>query len=293
MKAGFIGTGVMGRPMAHNVLKAGHSLVVFDIQPEQVKDLVDAGATLAQSPADLAARCEALFLSLPADPEVEAVMLGPEGVIAGAGPGTVVIDTTSGTPHAARRMEAAASARQVGYLDAPVSGGVKGAREGTLTLMVGGDGGAVGKVRSLLTAVGRNIYEVGPVGAGRTLKAINQIIAGLNAAILCESLVLAKKAGISAETFLEVLGNTAADSYQLQTKLPQFIIPRKFDGGFRINLMLKDLDIAMEMARQLQAPALISSLGTQLYRAAARSGYGQKDTSSMVQFLSSLGGVDF
>jgi 3-hydroxyisobutyrate dehydrogenase-like beta-hydroxyacid dehydrogenase len=293
MKVGFIGTGAMGKPMAHNIIKAGHSLAVFARNPEKIAELLHAGASPANCPAEVASRSEAVFLSLPADREVDEVVSGERGVLEAASAGTILIDTTTGTPSAARRVAEQAAKKQVFYLDVPVSGGVKGAREGTLTLMIGGERAAVQKVRSLLQSIGQNIYEVGPVGAGRTLKAINQIIAGLNAAVVCESLVLARSAGISPETLLEILGKSAANSYQLQTKLAQFIIPGKFEGGFRINLMLKDLDIAMEMARQLRIPAFLASQGAELYRAAAAGGYSDKDTSGMVLFLSSLAGMNF
>jgi len=292
MSTGIIGTGVMGKPMAENILKANYPLSVFARHPEKVQDLIASGATLAHSPAELASRSEVVVLCLPADPEVEDVVLGPEGILTGAQSGCLIVDTTSGTPRSAQRIATEAANKGVGYLEAPVSGGVKGAREGTLTLMVGGNSEALSRARGTLETIGRNIFHVGPVGTGRTLKAVNQVMAGLNAAVMCESLALAERAGISPETFLEVLGKSAADSYQLRSKLPQFIIPGRFDGGFRINLMLKDLDIALEMARHLEAPAFLASLGAQLYRAAAGSGYSEKDTSSMVRFIGDLGGID-
>ncbi|MPY90026.1 MAG: NAD-binding protein [Luteitalea sp.] len=288
MNIGFIGTGVMGKPMARNVIETGNPVTIFARHPEKIADLSAAGAEVADSPAELASRSECIFLSLPTDSDVEAVVLGDDGILQAARPNTVVVDTTTGAPRFASRIASALTEHDIFYLDAPVSGGVKGAREGTLTLMLGGESAVVDRVRSVLDAVAANVYLVGPVGAGRTLKALNQMMAGLNAAVLCESLVLAKRAGVSPETFLSVLGKSAGNSYQLQTKLPQFIIPKKFDGGFRISLMLKDLDIVLEMARELQTPTLLTALGTQLYRAAGAAGYRDKDTSALFGFLSSF-----
>lgn len=291
MRVGFIGTGVMGKPMAANVLDAGHPLTIFARHPEKIADLIAAGATLAGSPADLASQSECIVLSLPTDADVEEVMLGSVGVLAATQANSVIVDTTTGAPEFASRIAAAANERAASYLDAPVSGGAKGAREGTLTLMIGGESAAVDRVRGVLDALGKKVHLVGAIGAGRTLKALNQMMAGLNAAVLCESLVLAREAGVSPETFLSVLGTSAGSSYQLQTKLPQFIIPGTFDGGFRISLMLKDLDIALEMARALHTPALLAALGTELYRAAGAAGYGEKDTSSLFAFFSAFSGA--
>lgn len=293
MKVGIIGTGIMGKPMAHNILKNGHELAVYARHPEKVKDLEAAGATFAGSPGEVGEVSECVLLSLPFDPEVEQIVLGENGVLSGAAGGTVIIDTTTGTPRSSRHIAAIAAEKGVYYLDAPVSGGVKGAENGTLTIMLGGEETAIEKVRPVFEAISKTCYVIGPVGAGRTLKALNQIMAGLNALVLSETVVLGKKAGISPETFLEVLGKSAADSYQLKTKLPQFIIPGKFDGGFRMELLIKDLDIAQEMAKELKAPAILTGLASQLYRAAASSGYAQKDMSSMSNFLGSFVGVGF
>ena len=293
MNVGIIGTGVMGKPMARNILKAGHALTVYARHPEKVKDLEAEGATLVGSPEAVGVESECVLLSLPFDPEVEKTVLGEDGVLSGATAGTVIVDTTTGTPQSSRRVAASVAEKDVYYLDAPVSGGVKGAENGTLTIMLGGEDKAVDKARSVLDAISNTVYVIGSVGAGRTLKALNQIIAGLNSLILSETVVLGKKAGISPEVFLEVLGKCSADSYQLQTKLPQFIIPGDFDGGFRMELLIKDLDIAHDMAKELNAPAMLTGLATQLYRGAASAGYAKKDMSSMTNFLGAFVGVEF
>jgi len=293
MNVGIIGTGTMGKPMARNILKTGHSLIIYARHPEKVKDLEAEGAKLVASPADVGAESECILLSLPFDPEVEEVVLGEKGILAGASSGAVILDTTTGTPKAAVQVASVTAQKGVGYVDAPISGGVKGAIEAKLTFIVGGENADVKKAMPLMKELGSNVFQVGPVGAGRAVKALNQIISALNTLTLCETVVLGRKLGVSPETFFEVLSKCAANSYHLQTKLPQFIIPGKFDGGHRIAMMIKDLEIALQVAKDLNTPAMLTGLGIQIYRAGASAGYAKKDISAMVNFLGSFVGLDF
>lgn len=285
MRIGFVGTGVMGKPMAHNLLKADHSLFVYARHPERVQDLQDSGAKLLDSPSEVAEQSQYMFLCLPRDGDVEMNVLGPRGILERASAGLVIIDATSGTADSARKIASRVEKSGVGYLDAPVSGGVKGAQDGKLTFLVGGPQPLFDQSKGLLKSLGTNIYHVGPVGAGRTLKALNQMIAAVNTLALCEAVVLGEAAGLSASTMYEILKNCSANSYQVQIKLPQFIIPKKFDGGFRVELMLKDLDIGLAVAQDMGSPSFLSSLASQIYRAAANAGYSQNDISSLVEFL--------
>jgi len=293
MDAGIIGTGTMGKPMAHHILKAGHALFVYARHPEKVKDLELAGAVIVASPAEVGARSKCVILSLPFDPEVEEVLLGERGILAGAPPGTLILDTTTGSPRAAVQVAAVTKSKGVEYIDAPISGGVKGAVEGKLTFIVGGDPEAVKRAMPLMKRMGQNVFPVGPVGSGRAVKALNQIISALNTLTLCETVVLGKKLDISPETLFEVLSKCAANSYHLQTKLPQFIIPGKFDGGHRIEMMVKDLEIALQLAKELNTSMMLTGLATQMYRAGASAGYARQDISAMVNFLGSFVGLDF
>jgi len=293
MKVGIIGTGTMGKPMAQHVLKAGHSLIVYARHPEKVKDLEGEGGKIVASPAEVGASSECIILSLPFDPEVEEVVLGKKGILEGALPGTLILDTTTGSPKAAVQMAAATRPKGVEYIDAPISGGVKGATEGKLTFIVGGETLAVQKAIPLMKIMGSNVFPVGPVGAGRAVKALNQIIAALNTLTLCETVVLGKKLEISPETLFEVLSQCAANSYHLQTKLPQFIIPGKFDGGHRIEMMIKDLEIALQVAKEMNTSLILTGLGVQMYRAGASAGYATQDISAMVNFLGSFVGLNF
>jgi 3-hydroxyisobutyrate dehydrogenase-like beta-hydroxyacid dehydrogenase len=236
---------------------------------------------------------EVIVLCLPTDLEVDAVIRGEQGILAGALPGTLILDATTGTVAAAQRVAQTIKTRGLDYIDAPISGGVKGAVEAKLTFMVGGENQAIDRALPVMEAMGTTIFRVGPVGTGRLVKALNQIIAGLNVLTLCETIVLAKKAGVSPERVFEILSKTSANSFHLQTKLPQFIIPGRFDGGFRIDLMLKDLEIGMQIAKEIQTPVILTGIAGQLYRAASASGYGSKDTSSMANFFGSFVGIDF
>lgn len=292
MKVGIIGTGTMGIPMARNILKAGDALIIYARHPEKVEGLKQGKSKIVNSPAEVGVESEIILLSLPFDPDVEEIVLGENGVLSGAAPGSIILDTTTGTPEASVQMAALCAEKEVGYLDAPISGGVKRAEEAKLTFIVGGEDNIFDKALPLMKKLGENIYKVGPVGAGRTLKALNQIIAGMNTLILCETLALGQKAGISPETFYEVLSKCAANSFHLQTKLPNFIIPGNFDGGHRIEMMIKDLEIALQVAKAHKTPIMLTGIGTQLYRAGAGSGYSDKDISSMVNFFGSFAELD-
>jgi 3-hydroxyisobutyrate dehydrogenase-like beta-hydroxyacid dehydrogenase len=234
-----------------------------------------------------------IILCLPTDLEVDAVIGGEQGILAGASPGTLVLDTTTGTPAAAKRIAQSLKSRGIDYVDAPISGGVKGAVDAKLTFMAGGEDKVIDRAVTVMEAMGTTIFRVGSVGTGRLVKALNQIITGMNVLVLCESVVLGKKAGVSPERIFEILSKCSANSFHLQTKLPQFIIPGKFDGGFRIDLMIKDLEIALQTAKENTTPMMLTGIANQVYRAASASGLGSKDVSSMANFFGSFVGVDF
>ncbi len=292
MRIGIIGTGAMGQPMARNILKTDSSLFIFARHPEKVDGLIQKGATVVQSPAKLAAECDMIVLSLPFDPDVEQVLLGKNGVLSAAAPGLIILDTTTGTPAAAIAMAQRCLEKDIGYIDAPISGGVKRAEEAELTFIVGGEQRFIEKSMPLMQQLGNNIFVVGPAGSGRILKTLNQIIAGMNTLVLCETVAMGLKFGISPQTFYDVLSKCAANSFHLQTKLPNFIIPDQYNGGHRIEMMIKDLEIALGVAKQQQIPLILTGLGTQLYRAGCGSGYSAEDISAMVKFFSALNGSE-
>lgn len=293
MNVGIIGIGAMGKPMAANILKAGHALHLFARNPEKAKELEAAGAMPAASAAEVAAASDFIVLSLPFDPEVDEVILGARGILERAKPGLLILDTTTGSTQAAVRLGEQLRARGIAYLDAPVSGGVKGAVEGTMTFLAGGAAADIERATPLMQCMGAHIHHLGPVGAGRGLKALVQIIAALNTLTLCEAALLGKRMGIEPAKFYEALSDTAANSYHLQTKLPQFIIPGTFDGGHRIEMMVKDLEIGLQLGRDMNNSMMLSAFAAQLYRAAATAGYAKKDISAMANFFGSFVGIDF
>ncbi len=288
MKIGIIGTGAMGLPISFNLLKSAGELFVYARHREKVTALVKKGATVAATPAELGAACKLILLSLPFDPDVEDVLLGENGVLSRAAAGTIILDTTTGTPAAAVDMEIRCLEKGIGYIDAPISGGVKRAETAELTFIVGGEKRFIDTAMPVMELLGSDIFVVGPVGSGRVLKSLNQIIAGMNTLVLCETVAMGLKFGISPQTFYDVLSKCAANSFHLQTKLPNFIIPDNFAGGHRIEMMIKDLEIGLGIAKEKKFPLMLTGLGNQLYRAGAGSGYADRDISAMVKFFSGL-----
>ena len=291
MNIGFIGTGTMGKPMAKNILKSGYPLYVYARNKDKVKDLEAEGAKLVGTPLEVAVNCSIIVLSLPFDPEVTEIISGDNGLLSGLKADSLIIDTTTGTPQNSEEMASLLASKGVGYIDAPVSGGVQGSIDGTLTFIVGGSEKAIEKASPIFNAMGSKTYRVGDVGTGRTLKALNQIISALNTLTICETVVLGEKLGVKPEKFYEILSDCAANSYHMQSKMPNFIIPEKFDTGHRIEMMVKDLEIALQIAKDNNVPMFMSSLGTQMYRAGSASGYSKKDISAMVKYLGSIVGV--
>lgn len=291
MNIGFIGTGTMGKPMAKNILKSGYSLYVYARNKDKVKDLENDGAQLLGTPFEVAKKCTIIVLSLPFDPEVTEIISGNEGLLSGLSADSLIIDTTTGTPKNSEEMVSLLALKGVDYIDAPVSGGVQGSIDGTLTFIVGGSEKAIEKATPIFNAMGSKIYRVGDVGTGRTLKALNQIISAMNTLTICETVVLGEKLGVTPDKFYEVLSDCAANSYHLQSKMPNFIIPEKFDTGHRIEMMIKDLEIALQIAKDNNVPMMLSSVGTQMYRSGSAGGYAKKDISSMVKYLGSIVGV--
>ncbi len=287
---GFIGLGIMGRPMARNVLGAGFPLVVYDLQPGPVADLVAAGARAAASPAALAQQVDVVLLCLPDSPDVQAALTGPEGVLAGARPGQVIVDMSTISPVVARELAAAAAAQGVTLLDAPVSGGQVGAVQGTLSIMVGGDAAAFAQVRPVLAAMGKTILHIGDSGAGQVTKACNQIVIAVTIEAVAEALVLAAKAGVDPAQVRQALLGGYAYSRVLEGHGERFLA-RNFTPGFRTRLQHKDLNIAMDAGRAYGAPLPATALVHQLYGALMARGDAEQDHSILVTLLEELAGV--
>lgn len=284
---GFIGVGNMGNPMAFNVLKAGFAMTVFDVNARAMENLIQAGARKAGSAPEVVDGADIVLTSLPASPDVEAVYLEPGGLVDRARPGTILVDLSSVLPATPKKIEPRAKARGVHFLEAPVSGGVTGARAATLAIMVGGDAEPLSRAQPVLRTIGPNIFHVGAVGAGNTMKAINNMMSCVNALAMMEGLVLGVKAGLDPMTIYEVVRASSGGSKALE-RIPRAILPRNFAPGFKVALMNKDLDTFNSIARELHVPVSFSNVAQRYEQAALAAGLGEQDTSSVLTIIERL-----
>ena len=290
VSVGFIGVGNMGNPMAGNVLKAGFSMAVFDKNPQAMANLVQAGAQGAASAREVVERSEVVLTCLPASPDVEALYLEPGGLVERAKPGTILIDLSSVFPSTPRKIEPRAKERGVHFLEAPVSGGVSGARAATLAVMVGGDPEVLTRARPVLSALGPNIFSVGPVGAGNTVKAINNMMACVNSLAMMEGVALGVKAGLDLMTIYEVVKASSGGSKALE-RIPNALVPRNFQPGFKVQLMNKDLETFNTIAKELHVPVSFSNVAQRYQQAAMAAGLADHDTSVDMTIIERLAAV--
>jgi 2-hydroxy-3-oxopropionate reductase len=287
---GFIGLGIMGRPMARKLLKAGYPLVVHSRSRGPVDEIAGVGAKVGTSPRDVAAQSDVMITMLPNSPDVEQVVLGRDGVIEGARPGLVLLDMSTISPIVSQRIGAALAEKSVAMLDAPVSGGEKGAVDGVLSIMVGGDKAVFDKALSIFQAMGKTITHLGPLGAGGFTKLANQIIVAVNLTALGEALTLAKKAGLDRELTLTALAGGLAGSKCLDQKKPNYV-SETYNPGFKIDLHYKDLGLIMESARALGVPLPATAAVQELFSALRVKGRGGLDHSCVITLLEDLAGL--
>jgi 3-hydroxyisobutyrate dehydrogenase len=287
VKVGFIGVGNMGNPMAGNVLKQSFPLTVFDLNPKAMENLVQAGATKAGSAGEVVDNSEIVLTSLPASPDVETMYLAPGGLVDRAKPGTILIDLSSVLPSTPRKIEPRARARGVHFLEAPVSGGVSGARAATLAIMVGGEAEPLERAKPVLRAIGPNIFHVGPVGAGNIVKAINNMMACVNGVAMMEGLAVGVKAGLDPMTVYEVVKASSGGSKALE-RIPRALIPRDFEPGFKVALMNKDLDTFTTIAKELHVPISFANVAQRYQQMALAAGLGEQDTSVVMTIIERL-----
>ena len=276
----FIGTGIMGAPMAGHLLAAGHAVTVHNRTRAKAEDLVRRGAAWADSPADAARGAEAVFLNVPDTPDVEAVITGSGGVLSVAHERMLVIDHSTISPSATRRLAEALAARGAKLLDAPVSGGDVGARNATLSIMVGGDEAAFGRVRPMLERLGKTITYCGPSGSGQLTKLVNQILVSVTNLAVCEALVFARRGGLDSEKTVAALSGGAAGSWQLANLGPR-MLAGDFEPGFMINLQVKDLRLVMEAADELGLEPAAVGMVKRLFEAAQAQGRGREGTQAL------------
>jgi 2-hydroxy-3-oxopropionate reductase len=290
MDIGFIGLGIMGKPMAKNLLKAGHKLVVYDILDAPVKELAEAGATAGTSSKDVASRSELIITMLPNSPHVKEAVLGKNGVIEGARPGSVLVDMSSIAPLVSREVAAELARKGIEMLDAPVSGGEPKAIDGTLAIMVGGKDAAFEKVKGVLLKMGASAVLCGDIGAGNVTKLANQIIVALNIAAMSEAFVLAVKSGVQPERVFDAIKGGLAGSVVLNAKAPM-VLEGNYRPGFRIELHMKDLQNALDTAHEIGVPVPLTSQVMEMMQALKVDGKQAQDHGGLIQFHEKLAGV--
>ena len=290
-KIGFIGLGIMGKPMSKNLIKAGYDLTVCDINSAAVNELVALGARSAATPKDVAAQTEIVITMLPNSPQVKAVILGKDGVIEGARRGTLVVDMSSIAPLAAQEVAKALSEKSIRMLDAPVSGGEPKAIDGSLSIMIGGDAAAFDEALPILKCLGASAVRVGDVGAGNVTKLANQVIVALNIAALSEAMTLATKAGVDPELVFNAIKGGLAGSTVMNAKTP-LMLDRKFDPGFRINLHIKDLNNALETAHDVGVPLPLTAGVMEIMQALKIDGCGDNDHGGLVKYYEKLAKIE-
>jgi 2-hydroxy-3-oxopropionate reductase len=290
MKIGFIGLGIMGKPMSKNLLKAGYDLVVCDVVKPAVAEVVAAGAIAAATPKAVAEQSDIIITMLPNSPHVKQVLLGENGVIEGAKQGSIVVDMSSIAPLVSREVAAKLAEKGIAMLDAPVSGGEPKAIEGTLSVMVGGSREVFDKCYPVMKAMAGSVVLTGDIGAGNVTKLANQIIVALNIAAMSEALVLASKAGVEPELVYQAIRGGLAGSTVLDAKAP-LVMDRKFNPGFRINLHIKDLNNVLETSHELGVPLPLTAAVMEMMQALKVDGMGELDHGSLVRYYEKMANV--
>jgi len=291
MRVGYIGLGLMGKAIAGNILKGGFPLTVHNRSKGAVEELVGRGARRAHSPAQVAAESEVVFTNLPDTPDVEQVVLGRSGIVEGGRPGLIVVDNSTIRPEATRAIAARLAEKEMAFLDAPVSGGDVGAREGTLTIMVGGDGEAVETVRPVFAAIGKSLTHVGASGAGQVAKACNQIMVAAQMVAMGELILLAQKAGVDPQRVIEAIRGGAAQCWTLDVK-PARLFRGERGPGFKAHMMDKDLRIVLDTARAYGMPLPSVAIHAQLFAAMLEMGMRDLDNSAVIGVLEQMAGVE-
>lgn len=291
MKIGFIGLGIMGKPMAKNLLKAGYSVIVYDIVSDAVSELVAIGAEKGTSASDVATKTDVVITMLPNSPHVVEVVLGKNGVLDGAKPGTILVDMSSIAPLASKEVSEKAAEKGVIMLDAPVSGGEPKAVSGTLSIMVGGPEDAFLKVEDILKKMGSSVVHIGEIGSGNITKLANQIIVALNIAAMSEAMVLATKAGVDPEKVYQAIRGGLAGSTVLDAKVP-LALQRNFKPGFRIELHIKDLMNALETGHEIGVPLPLTSQVMEIMQALKVDGKARDDHGGLIQFYEKLANIE-
>jgi 3-hydroxyisobutyrate dehydrogenase-like beta-hydroxyacid dehydrogenase len=287
-RVGFVGIGNMGEPVCRHLLDKGYELLIYDVDPAALARLGETPAEPAASPVALATEVDVVLLSLPNSDIVEEIVLGESGLNEGLSSGKALIDTSSSRPSSTRGISKRLAAKGIDMLDAPVSGGVLRAKEGTLSIMVGGKREVYEKYHEILKSFGDKIFYVGDHGAGHLVKALNNLLSATTLASAAEATLLARRAGVAPDAFVEVINASNGRSYSTEIKFPRYILNRTFDDGFALGLMNKDLKIAVETAAEMEFPLPIGSALAQIWELAMARGYGSQNHTAIYAFLEDL-----
>ena len=290
-KVGFIGVGNMGAPMSRRLLEVGYRLTAFDLRTEPLEKVASFGAAKAGSVRELASGSDVVITMLPDSTAVQAVVFGDDGLAKHLGPKQAFIDMGTSLPRSTRAIGRQLADKGVAMLDAPVSGGVAGAERGSLAVMVGGDAAIFERWRPLFEAVGSSVFHVGGIGTGHTMKAVNNFLSATTMVATSEAVVLAKKAGISAQTAIAVINSGSGRSYSSEYKFPSFVLNEAFNAGFTIGQLHKDLDILAQVARDHATPALLASTVQHIFQLAMGQGWRDKDHTAMARYLEESSGL--
>jgi 3-hydroxyisobutyrate dehydrogenase len=291
MKIGFIGTGNMGNPMAANLIRGGHQLTVHDLRRQATTNLVELGATWADTPRDAVSGNELVFTSLPVPRDVEAVVLGEKGILEGAAKGLIYADLSTNSPTVVRRLHQTCAQKGVVMLDTPVSGGVYGAAAGTLAVMVGGDEGVFRRIKPALDAIGSHVVYCGPIGNGSVCKICNNLLSMGTGVLLAEALTLGVKAGVELAVLADVIANSSGSCRRLTEKHPRFLFKGNFEPGFATALAAKDVRLATDLGREYGIPMELSNLIDQRHVEAMHRGWGAEDSDAVARIQEDKAGV--
>jgi 3-hydroxyisobutyrate dehydrogenase len=286
---GFVGLGMMGGPMAANIVKKGHALVAYDIDKRKVQDIVALGGHAGSSPSDVARRARIVVSMVDTTAQAEEVIVGPGGFIETAQSGDVIISMSTIDPMALRRMHERLGAKGVGLIDAPVSGLEKGAKEGTLRAFVGGDADVLDKARPVLETMASEIIHFGPIGNGTAMKLVNNMLFQVGRILIAEALVLGAKAGLDPKQMVEVIGKSTGNSAAFQYSAPR-ILARDF-GGIRMDITYKDIELQTSLAKSLKVPMFMANVAQQVYQMARAAGMGNEDGTAVVMLYEQFTGV--
>jgi 3-hydroxyisobutyrate dehydrogenase len=291
MNIGFIGTGNMGNPMAINLLKAGHRLTVHDLKREPAANLLEMGAAWADTPRDTVPGSEVVFTSLPVPRDVEAVVLGENGILEAATPGSLYVDLSTTSPTVIRHIHQVCREKGVSVMDAPVSGGPYGAAAGTLAIMVGGDEAIFNRIKPVLDAIGSRVVYCGLIGSGMVCKICNNIISMGMGVLLAEALTLGVKAGVDLAILARVIANSSGSCRRINERFPRFLFKGNFEPGFAINLAAKDVRLATDLGRELGVPMEVSNIIDQWHVEALIRGWGPQDADAVAKIQEEKAGV--